>query len=89
MFGETLIPAGKKAISKLLQHIPSSHVYLCARQGKSLHVGLWAYDDLIRSNQNLLDVGEKFKEKGDKFVLHPVDLTLRAKLILLQKNSYY
>ena len=40
-------------------HLEPSSVYFFARQGKSRHMGLWSYIDLIESNGNLVEVGPK------------------------------
>ena len=36
---------------------PCGELYLFARQGKSKHIGLWSYKELLQSNRNLVEVG--------------------------------
>lgn len=51
------LPAARELHHK--SHLEPSAVYFFARQGKSRHLGLWSYIDLLESNSNLVEVGPK------------------------------
>ncbi|XP_033115886.1 UPF0692 protein C19orf54-like [Anneissia japonica] len=42
-------------IACLLQEADSSSIYVYGKQGKSNHLGIWSYQDLLLSNSNLLE----------------------------------
>uniref|UniRef100_A0A914UJ08 Actin maturation protease n=1 Tax=Plectus sambesii TaxID=2011161 RepID=A0A914UJ08_9BILA len=65
--------------------LPLKDVFLFAFHGKSKHPGLWQYDRLKRSNENLAEFGEQRANDGRTYILPPERLDgLRAKCLILR-----
>jgi hypothetical protein len=60
--------------------------HLLARQGKSRHLAVWSYDDLQRSNENLVELDPGRASDGRVYVLPPggVAAGLGGRAILLR-----
>lgn len=59
--------------------------HLLARQGKSRHLAVWSYDELQRSNENLVELDPGRASDGRVYVLPPggVAAGLGGRAILL------
>lgn len=58
-------------------------MYILARQGKSKHIGIWSFDDLARSNSNLVEISPNRLSLPEKYVFHDLKLSMAGKYIKL------
>ncbi|XP_066998369.2 actin maturation protease [Anabrus simplex] len=67
--------------------LPEQMPHLVARQGKSRHLALWPYDELQRSNENLMELDPGRAVDGRTYVLPPggVAAGLQGRAILLHE----
>lgn len=72
--------------SVTLRSFPASQILVFARQGKSKHIGVWEYENLFKSNQNLNEIGRKITEAPEEYTLHPIERTLRSQVVVLQRT---
>ena len=66
--------------------INGTDVYVFAKQGKSRQTGLWNLDSLIKSCENLEEIGAKISSDADNYVI-PAELKvgLAGQIIVLHK----
>lgn len=61
--------------------------YVLARQGKSRRIGVWPFDDLARSNSNLIEISPKRLENPEEYVFHDLRMCMAGKYIKLVEKS--
>ncbi|GMR59306.1 hypothetical protein PMAYCL1PPCAC_29501, partial [Pristionchus mayeri] len=66
----------------ILYHLSPERLYVLAYHGKSKHLGVWSYSDVISSNEQMSELGETRKE-GEFIVKDPSLGGLRHKSILI------
>jgi len=67
---------------------PVGELYLFARQGKSRHIGLWKYRELLQSNRNLVEVGLSMTCSGDYVIPDGgIKEGLCSKVLVLSRKS--
>lgn len=64
-------------------------LYLFSRHGKSRHIGLWSFEEMKRSNLNLIDVGPRRRES--EYVVPPGGIAqgLRSKVVIAKHCHNY
>lgn len=74
-------------LSKVATAVSPDCLYVYALHGKSRHVALWNLDQLIKSNQNLMELGEERMNDGRSYLLPEggVRAGLNGLAIALQK----
>ncbi|XP_071962039.1 actin maturation protease-like [Antedon mediterranea] len=77
--------------SELTSHIQHnrSSVYVYAKQGKSKHLGVWSYQDLILSNNNLMEWQADKNEVNEKDMVLPdggIKEGLSGQIVLLKQK---
>ncbi|KAG8226468.1 hypothetical protein J437_LFUL009778 [Ladona fulva] len=70
----------------LLNICEVNQVYLLARQGKSVHPGVWSYKELKDSNENLIEFDPIRAESNISYILPPegVEGGLKGKAVLIK-----
>lgn len=65
------------------------HIYVLAKQGKSLHYQLWSLDCVSRSNRQLKTMDPKRANDGTRYVLPPggVEAGLAGQAVLLHTRT--
>ncbi|CAL8144402.1 unnamed protein product [Orchesella dallaii] len=62
----------------------TSSLHVIAHQGKSYRIGLWKYNDLVESNQNLKEMAPKLLNNPSEFVFGDIVHGLCSKVLLLK-----
>ncbi|XP_014247333.1 UPF0692 protein CG33108 [Cimex lectularius] len=60
--------------------------YLIARQGKSKHVGIWRFEELAESNNNLNVVSPKRSKEEGGYIFHDIKKTLAGHYVSLKRK---
>ncbi|XP_022107776.1 UPF0692 protein C19orf54 homolog [Acanthaster planci] len=58
-----------QTVHAILHHVPTSDVYVLARQGKSRHTHPWRYCTLADSNRNLTELGGNIEADIERYVI--------------------
>ena len=73
--------------STLMSSSSPAEVYVFARHGKSSHLGLWKYSDLLESNGNLVEIDPKRTAPGEYVIPEGgIRKGLRGKALIILKN---
>lgn len=77
----------RESLRQFIQNlkIEEDDIYVVARQGKSTHVGLWTFKELMDSNNNLKEISPAILAKESEYVLSDIKMDLRSKVILLTR----
>jgi hypothetical protein len=70
------------------ESITSHNVYVFAKQGKSKYTGLWSLEDLLKSNDNLVEMDPKVPIEIDNPIVPAggIRAGLKNKLLFLTKS---
>ena len=68
-----------------LQKVDPNNLYLFARQGKSRHLGLWSYTNLMESNANLMEMGAHRDSSDYVIPREGISNSLCSLLMILKK----
>lgn len=81
----TMLPPGKTSLS-LVQSLACDRLQVLALQGKSRHLSSWPLQDLVASNNNLVQVDPAREFADAKYVIpsEGIAQTLRGKSVLIQ-----
>ena len=74
-------------ISSITRSLTLSNTWLFCRHGKTRHIGLWPLKDIVESNANLLELGQKFNPSNSVIPNGGMQHGLCGKAVLLKKKE--